>query len=149
MDIPAPKAALNHTLNIQPRFTDYDLFGHLNNGAVLQYFDLAKAEFLADILTADSADSRRFDPEAVSAVVVNINANFYAVSLPGEPLSVLTGVQHLGDRSFTLEQRLINPATAAIKASATTIMAGIDIPTQTSAPLRLHLRTALLSSLHQ
>lgn len=141
MDIPAPKAQLVHRLDIQPRFNDYDLFGHLNNGAVLQYFDLGKAEFLGE-LTGD-----KFDPEAVSSVIVNINANFYAVSLPGEPLSVLTGVQHVGDRSFVIEQRLVNSDTDAVKASAVTVMAGIDIASQTGAPLRDQLRAALVTAM--
>lgn len=145
MEIPAPKAHLVHSIDIQPRFNDYDLFGHLNNGAVLQYFDLGKSEFLGDILAETTGDADRFDPEAVSAVIVNINADFYAVTLPGEPLSVLTGVQHIGDRSFTLEQRLINPDSGHVKAIATTIMAGIDISTQTGAPLKPTLKTALLS----
>lgn len=141
MDIPAPKAHFVHTLNIQARFNDYDLFGHLNNGSVLQYFDLGKADFLGSILAAN--DAKAFDAEAVSAVIVNINANFYAVSLPGEPLAVLTGVQHVGERSFTIEQRLVNPDSGDVKAIATTVMAGIDIATQSGAPLRPALKSAL------
>lgn len=137
MDIPQPISTLAHHTDIQPRFNDYDMYGHLNNTSVLQYFDLGKAEFLGT-LTGHTTN-----PEAVSAVIVNINADFYATTLPGEPLRVLTGVARLSERSFTLEQRLINPETSAIKARALTIMAGIDLSTQQGAPLLPSLRQAL------
>lgn len=141
MEIQAPKSSLSHRIDIQPRFSDYDLFGHLNNGAVLAYFDLGKAEFLGQI-TGDP-----FDPRAVSAVIVNVNANYYAVSLPGEKLAVLTGVAHVGERSFTLEQRLVAADDGAVKATVLTVMAGIDLDTQQGAPLNPSLHAALTAAL--
>lgn len=132
-----------HTFDIQTRFTDYDMFGHVNNNAYLQYLDLAKAMFFNEIT------GRPFDPGAVSSVVVNININFCAPTRIAEPLQVRTTVAHLGDRSFTLGQAVVNPATGQVKCEGTTVMAGFDLATQTGAPLPAPLKTALAEHLEK
>lgn len=129
-------------LDIQPRFTDFDMFGHVNNTAILQYLDLAKSMFFNRIT------DRPFDPEAVSAAIVNINIDFMEPVRLSEPVTVHTAVERLGDRSFTLLQEVLNPDTGHRKAVAHTVMAGFDIATQSSAPLRPALRAALAAHLH-
>ena len=42
------------TVDIQPRFTDYDMFGHVNNTVLLQYLDLGKALFFNSITAQHS-----------------------------------------------------------------------------------------------
>lgn len=130
-----------HTLEIQPRFTDYDMFGHVNNNAYLQYLDLAKALFFSELIQGPT------DPAALSAVIVNINIDFTAPTRLGEPIAVHTSVNHLGDRSFSLRQEVVNPESGQIKAQAVTTLAGFDIETQTSAPLLENLRAALAAHL--
>lgn len=130
-----------HTLDIQPRFTDYDMFGHVNNNSYMQYLDLAKALFFGELIEGAT------DPVSLSAVIVNINIDFTAPTRPGEPITVHTGVRHLGDRSFSLWQEVINPENGVVKAKAVTTLAGFDIENQTSAPLRDNVRAALSAHL--
>lgn len=140
MDIPQIDTALPHHIDIQPRFGDYDMFGHVNNTIYMQYFDLGKAMFLTDLLGGD------FSPEAVGAVIVNANVNYFAPTRPGEPIAVLTGCNRLGDRSFRIYQQAVNPVTGAVKADALTILAGFDVHTQGPAPLPARLVAALRQS---
>lgn len=129
------------TVDIQPRFTDYDMFGHVNNTVLLQYLDLGKALFF------NSITDKPNDPANIGSVIVNVNINFTAPTVLGEPLQVSTAVSHIGNRSFVLHQRVYNPENGATKADALTTMAGFDMHTQTGADLPAPLRLALESHL--
>lgn len=128
---------MSHQIDIQPRFTDFDMFRHITNTAYMQYLDLAKAMFFNDIL------GDVFSPEAVSSAIVNINVDFVAPTRPGEPVAVRTDCCRLGNRSFALSQEIFNPATAAVKCKGITTLAGFDIRTQQSAEIPAPLRLAL------
>lgn len=125
------------TTDIQPRFTDYDMFGHVNNTVLLQYLDLGKALFFNSII--DDANN----PAKIGSVIVNVNINFSAPALVNEPLQVSTAVSRLGNRSFVLHQRVYNADSGVTKADAHTTMAGFDIHTQSGADIPTALRTAL------
>ena len=66
-----------HRLDIQIRFNDFDMFGHLNNNAYLEYFDLAKADYFGDVLGG------AVTPERLSVVVAHLTVSFYNPTLPG------------------------------------------------------------------
>ncbi len=135
--IKEPSRPLRHRVDLQVRFGDFDSYGHINNNVYLQFFDLGKALYFNEIT------GKAFDVEAISAAVVNINCNFYAPTVMGEDLIVQTACCHLGDRSLTLEQRILNPNNGSIKCDAITVMAGFDIKTQSSAPIREELKRAI------
>ena len=132
-----------HTVDIQTRFSDYDTFGHVNNNSYMAFFDLGKTEFFKFLM------GQHCSPTELSAVIVNINVDFMAPSVMGEPLRVGTAVYKLGERSFTLRQHIVNPDTGEVKARAKTILAGFDITTQSSAPLRQPRVDALTRNLPQ
>lgn len=127
-----------HKVDIQSRFSDYDTFGHINNNAYMAYFDLGKTAFFNDLT------GRSMSPVRVGAVIVNVNVDFLSPAIIGEPLAVLTAVVAVGERSFTLYQRVVNACDGRVKAQSTTILAGFDTATQSSAPLRPEI-FALLS----
>lgn len=143
MTIPAnsrlrfPDIVFTHQLDVQIRFADYDTFGHINNNSYMAYLDLGKSEFLCDIM------GKRCSPSDLSAAIVNIDVDFLAPTPLNESLVVKTAVVRLGEHSFTLYQRIVNPATGVVKVQATSTLAGFDIATQSSAPLQPGLVTAL------
>ena len=65
-----PKYIFRHKTPIQLRFSDVDLFGHVNNTVFFSLYDLAKAEYFKAVL---NDMPMKF---GVSAVVANINADF-------------------------------------------------------------------------
>lgn len=138
-----PTLPLRHALPVQIRFADYDVFGHVNNNAYMAYFDLGKSEYFAWLLGSSITEAAQ-----IGAVVVNINTNFYAPAVPGEPLEVRTRCTRLGDRSFVLEQQIVNPATASVKADARSVMAGFDVASQAGAEIPPHLRSVLEPETH-
>lgn len=135
--IPAPVKPFRHKLPVQLRFNDVDMFGHVNNTVYLQFFDLGKLRYFEDALGKD------FDKSGLAVVVVNINCDFFEPSFLKENLEVLTQTVHIGDKSITLEQRVVNSATGSVKCLCRTVMAGFDPHTLQSAAIPDRHRAAI------
>ncbi|MDE6316995.1 MAG: hypothetical protein K2L73_01180, partial [Muribaculaceae bacterium] len=43
--VAAPACEFNHVIDLQVRFNDIDILGHINNSSYLSFFDLAKADY--------------------------------------------------------------------------------------------------------
>lgn len=139
MDVPAVFNRA-HITTVQSRFNDFDVYGHVNNTALMQYFDLGKMTFFTDALGPDISIAD------YGVVIVNINVDFFAPSLPGQTLKVLTKVERTGQSSFTLSQQLVwqSPSgTVQLKAQAKTVMVAFDPSTMLSQPLNHKLLAAL------
>lgn len=132
--IPHP---FRHQIDIQPRFTDYDAFGHVNNNSYMQYFDLGKALYYSDMLGCSVT------PELLGAVIVHIDVDFIEPTTPDEPIAVQTMTTAIGERSLTIYQRVVNPVSGHVKSQAVSILAGFDIATQSGAPLNPDLIAAI------
>ncbi len=137
--VPQPLFPYRHVLDVQLRFNDADLFGHVNNSVYLQFFDLAKFDYFRTVM------GEGFEIKDIALVVVNINCDFYAPSFIEEKLQVKTATIKIGDRSLVIEQRILNPETDEVKCVGRTVMAGFDLATNTSAPIdansRAHIET--------
>ncbi|MDE6490874.1 MAG: acyl-CoA thioesterase [Muribaculaceae bacterium] len=127
--ISEPEHPFRHRLPVQVRFSDIDMLGHLNNSVYLQFFDLGKIAYFT------AASPTPIDWKKVNVVVVNINCDFTAQARITEPLEVLTQVSSIGEKSFRLDQRVVNAATGEVKCAGRTVMAGFDIATGASAPI--------------
>lgn len=118
--VPEAEGPFYHRTDIQPRFGDYDMLGHMNNSVYLQLLDLAKVSYF------EAAMGGPLQTKGEVVVIVNVNISFFSPAFPGEPLCVITRCMRLGERSFTLEQRVVNPSTGDVKCIATTVMAGFN-----------------------
>ena len=125
--IPEAEFPFRHHIDIQLRFNDVDMFGHVNNSVYLQFFDLGKLNYFNEALGKD------FMKSGLQVVIANINCNFYSPTFIHEKIEVLTAMKRIGDRSLTLEQRIVNKDSGDVKCIATTIMAGFDPKTMKSA----------------
>ena len=135
--IPEPTKTFKHVTPIQLRFNDIDIFSHVNNAVYIQFYDLGKLRYFEDVLGKD------FTKKGFTAVVVNINCNFFSPSFIDERLEVLTAVIAIGEKSITLEQRIVNAETNDIKTTCTTIMSGFDPTTFKSASIPIHFRNII------
>ncbi|MCM1520058.1 MAG: acyl-CoA thioesterase [Lachnoclostridium sp.] len=127
--VPAPADEYRHYLPIQIRFTDIDSMGHVNNAVYLNYMDLGKTRYFEDVMDGD------IDWHNIGVVVVNLNCSYFAQTLYGENIEVLTTINHIGEKSLTMEQRVVNSDTLETKAVCFSIMAGFDRNTAKSAPI--------------
>ena len=137
--IPTPSHPFKHVMPIQLRFNDIDIFGHVNNAMYLQFFDLGKLRYLEDVLGKD------FVKKGFTAVIVNINCDFFSSTFIDENIEVRTAVVGFGEKSLTLEQRIVNCDTDDVKCQCRTIMAGFDSATMTSVPIPTIFRETIKS----
>lgn len=111
------------SVDIQMRFKDVDLFGHVNNTVYLEYMDLGKVHYIENVL-GDIFNNRRD-----ALVIVNINCDFLQPAKFDEPLRVQTRAQSVGVHSVTLVQEVVNSVTGAVKCRARIVMVGFDTVT--------------------
>lgn len=128
--IAEPLFPYRHHVDVQIRFNDIDLFGHLNNSVYLQFMDLAKMKYFSMFM-----ENGRFSTEDLELVVVNINCNFYSPTYIEENLEVLTAVASISTKSLVLEQRIVNKDSGDVKCVCQTVMACFDPKTMKSAPV--------------
>jgi acyl-CoA thioester hydrolase len=79
------------TLRIEPRWTDLDPLGHVNNSVFLVYAEEARARYLGVAL-----------PESWEmVVVVNNSIDYHSPVVANETLDVASGVESIGTSSCT------------------------------------------------
>lgn len=110
-------------VEIQMRFKDVDLFGHVNNTVYLEYMDLGKVHYINRVL------GDLFNTHKDALVIVNINCDFLSPAKYDEPLEVVTRVEAVGVHSLTLNQQVRNSATGDVKCRAKVVMVGFDATT--------------------
>lgn len=127
--VPDPQVPYHHSVELQTRFNDADMLGHLNNTVYLSFMDLGKTRYFTDVMGGD------VDWHNIGIVVVHIDCDYFAPAFLDEPLAVATTVVYVSAHSFKLEQRIYNSATGQVKCIGSTIMAGFDIKTGASLPI--------------
>lgn len=118
----ADEMTFKHVMPIQIRFSDVDLYGHMNNNAYFSLYDLAKTSYFRDVFGDENWSK-------FAVVVANINADFLAPVFFSDELYIETTVEH-GNKSITLLQRAVNKASGVLKCQCRTIMVGYDVATK-------------------
>ncbi|MBR3896377.1 MAG: acyl-CoA thioesterase [Bacteroidaceae bacterium] len=114
-----------HSMPAQIRFSDVDQFGHVNNSVYFSLYDLAKTTYIKEVL------SGRMKWNEVGIVVANISANFMNPIFFMDNVNIETSTIELGNKSFTLLQRAIDPDSGVVKCECRTVMVVYDLKEQT------------------
>lgn len=126
-----------HSMPAQIRFSDVDQFGHVNNSVYFSLYDLAKTTYVKDVL------SGRMKWNEVGIVVANISANFMSPIFFMDHVNIETATVELGNKSFTLLQRAIDPESGTVKCECRTVMVVYDLKTQTPIPMPADYKQAI------
>lgn len=110
-----------HHTPTELRFSDFDMFGHVNNAVYQQLMDVAKVRYFAEVT------GKTPSPHGTCPIVANININYDFPTLPGERIAVFTRTSKIGQKSITLEQCIVNTDSGQIKCRATVIMVNVDL----------------------
>ncbi|MBP5394026.1 MAG: acyl-CoA thioesterase [Bacteroidaceae bacterium] len=125
-----------HVLPIQIRFNDVDKFGHVNNTIYFQFYDTAKTDYFATVC-------KDVDWESVAIVVVKIEAEFLSQIKAGEHIAARTRVTKIGNKSFQLDQDIINVDTQEVKCRCLSVMVLYDLENHQSMPFPDDWRQAI------
>ena len=116
------------TTPIQMRFADVDMLGHVNNVNQQHYFDVGKSDFFAQVL--DPAPNWKQE----GLITVSTYNDYLAQIRYGEPIAVLTRIEKVGNKSFTLFQQIVNTATQEVKTQSRSVLVAFDFVAPVSIP---------------
>ncbi|MEZ4936872.1 MAG: acyl-CoA thioesterase [Crocinitomicaceae bacterium] len=86
--------------NIQIRFSDVDLMGHVNNAVYLNYFEVARMNYFNEILGHD------WDWISNGILLANNTIDYHYPLLLNDAVQVETRCIKVGTKSFVLEYNL-------------------------------------------
>lgn len=133
-----PEIPFRHRTPVQTRFNDFDMFGHANNGAYLQYCDVAKLAYFSQFV-----DGGRFDPTKTGLVIASIRCDFISQIVPTDSVEVLSAVTHIGNTSLILEQRVVSEGGGKVHATVSNVMVQVDPAAKATVPVSDHWRKVL------
>ena len=131
-------ADFRHSQEVQIRFNDIDILGHVNNIVYFAFYDLAKARFL-EAVRKGNIDFRR-----VECVIADIHNTFIKQIRFGDEIEVKTRCTRLGEHSFTLQQCIVEIPTQEIRSVCETVMVCFNPDTGRSTAMTPELRAALI-----
>ncbi|MGM9699963.1 MAG: acyl-CoA thioesterase [Prevotella sp.] len=123
-----------HQVPAQLRFTDVDPFGHVNNSVYFALFDMAKTQYVMQVVGDTFLHT-------TAIVVANIQADFIAPIYYPDEIAIQTAVTHLGNKSFVFTQRAINVRTQEVKCICRTTMVTFDIAAKATVELPARFRS--------
>lgn len=112
--------------DIQMRFADFDVLGHVNNVNQQHYFDLGKSDYFRNVMKID------MNWRALGIITAATSTSYLAQTRPEEPVYVETSAEKVGNKSIILFQRIISRATGEVKAESRSVMVAFDFSTQES-----------------
>ena len=111
---------------IQKRFSDADMFRHINNAVQQSYFDLGKIEYMHAVLGLDEAFDR------VSFITVANTNNFYRQIRQETEIEVHTSTRKVGTKSIVLFQQIVCTTDGEVMSDSLTTMVAFDCKAQQS-----------------
>ncbi len=137
MEIQTPDLSLfRHRSDLQLRFNDVDVLGHVNNTVYFSFYDTGKALYFTDV------QGHAVDWRHVDRVIANVNCSYLSPIHFGDAIEVLTRCESVGRKSFKLQQILREKTTGEIKSVCETVMVAIDPVTQRAVELTPEMRKA-------
>lgn len=123
---------------LQKRFADIDMFGHVNNAAQQQYFDLGKLYYFRNVLELNNG---RDDLRLVMASTTN---NYYRQITMADEVEVHTSVARIGTKSIHLFQQIVG-TDGSVYSNSATVMVAFDFASQTTVEVPAEWRTRIES----
>lgn len=107
-----PLSEFRHSVDLQIRFNDIDILGHLNNTVYFSFFDTGKAYFFESIMKSG------MDWQRVESVIANIDCAYVSPVYFGDSIEVRTRCTGIYDKSFKIQQVIVEKNTGELKAAA-------------------------------
>ena len=109
-----------HRTTLQVRFRDIDAFGHVNNAVFSSYVELARIQYLLDVLQPDAPFER------LPLILARAELDFRSPITFGEEVVVETRVERIGRTSFGMSHRLTVAADDRLVADVHSVLVTYD-----------------------
>ena len=90
-----------HSLEIQVRFVDIDIAGHVNNATILTYFETARVAFLDELVGKEN------DWRGKGLIIARAEVDYIEPVYLYDKIKVYSRIAHTGTKSFTIENLLV------------------------------------------
>lgn len=110
---------MKHKLKVQLRFNDIDILGHLNNTVYFSLYDLGKARYMEEVGLREAA------PVPPTSVIADVHCSYLKPIHYGDEIYVTTTCPEIGDKSFVLEQEMVD-ADGEVRSRCRTVMVYFD-----------------------
>ncbi|MDG2460266.1 MAG: thioesterase family protein [Luminiphilus sp.] len=134
---PALRSDYSCEYQLESRWADNDVYGHINNVAYYAYFDSVVNRFLIE------EGGLRPGVDTVVGYVVHSSANYFSPATYPVTLSLGLKVLRMGDKSVTWEVGVFIPESDHSCVTGTFTHAFVDRSTGESAPVPVSIRAAI------
>ena len=121
-----------HRMEAQLRFNDIDILGHLNNTVYFSLYDMGKARFM------EAAGLRPKGVSRPDTVIADIHCTYLKPIHFDDRIFVVTRCCHIGEKSYTLEQMLVDESDE-VYSVCRTVMVRFDEKSGHAVPLENEL----------
>ncbi|WP_435332633.1 acyl-CoA thioesterase [Haloarchaeobius sp. TZWWS8] len=112
------------TTDIDIRFNDVDLAGHVNNAIYVSYLEEARVDYLTEVIGGlDSLDG----------VIANLEIDYHRPVTLDDEVEVAVAVTEIGSSSFEMTYEV--RASGDVAATGSTVMVAYDFDTGESRPI--------------
>jgi acyl-CoA thioester hydrolase len=118
-----------HFCNLQIRFNDVDMLGHVTNSAYPQYFDLGRMAYINEVFGEQMSWNRE------GLILVSISINFLNSIKLYDKVQVRTKVVRIGNKSLEMVQDILNETTSRIAATSRAVLVGYNGMEEVSIPI--------------
>lgn len=129
--------AFRHRLSV--RFSDCDLFGHVNHAVYFTYFEQCRLEWWRHLGGTTGMPG-------VGAIIAQAVCNFRAPAFVSDELEIRLAVAAIGTTSVTLEYDIENLASGTRIADGRTVIVAYDYSAHRSIPVPEETRAKLLAT---
>jgi acyl-CoA thioester hydrolase len=138
---------VRHRYDCHVRFSDVDVYGHVNNVKYFEYYQEARIAFLLSL-----GDGELQTGTSLRQVVAGVDVDYKRpILFRPEPYVVQTWVTRIGTSSYDMASQIVDPAgegqDGALYSRAQVRMVTFDTTTQRSRPLQDDERARLESVL--
>ena len=102
------------------------MLGHVNNVNLQHYFDLGKSDFFRTVFGLVQMG------KGEELITASTSTSYIEQTRYDDRIYVETSIEKIGNKSFTVFQRIINAATGKVHAESRTVMVCYDFTLQTS-----------------
>ena len=121
---------------VQVRFSDVDVYGHVNNVKYFEYLQESRIRWMAAV-------TRGLEMPPIHIVVAQTDVDYRRpILLRQEPYDLWTSLGRLGDKSLTLESEICDGDEVLARARVTTVFFDLEAQRSVAPPAQLRERLA-------
>lgn len=130
---------MSHLYQCHVRFSDVDVYGHVNNVQYFEYFQEARLAYISTLSGRDEAAGFKI-------VLARMDVDYKRpILFRTEPYQIETSVSRVGRSSFDLVAQIRDGGTLLSRARA--VLVGFDVTSQAARPLADEERALLLAEI--